>query len=101
MIHSSVLSYITKLIRWSKEIKIVTCLDSLQAAHSAVASGMLDLTYKTIIVTMKVRGKNFGESDFDAFISLPLKLRAPYALMYRSSLEACHILLLFPPYVLP
>jgi hypothetical protein len=27
-----------------------------------------------------------------------LKLRAPYALMYRSSLEACHILLL---YVLP
>lgn len=42
--------------------------------------GMLDLTSKIEkLVTMKVRGKIFGESDFDAFIGLPLKLkRAPY-----------------------
>lgn len=57
---------------------------------------MLDLTSKIEkLVTMKVRGKIFGESDFDAFIGLPLKLkRAPYgyALMYRLSLEACHFL---------
>jgi len=47
------------------------------------------------LVTMKAWGKIFGESDFDAFISLPLKLKRAsywYALMYILSLEACHFL---------
>jgi len=44
--YSSFEVYITMLIRWSIETKRVTCLDSLQTAHSVVAARMFDLTSK-------------------------------------------------------